>query len=192
MALATSPAVATSSTAKPTNGYVRLGGCNLPSRAPPWWLRLRISAVTAASRRRSRGGVAARSWHNCSSAKPVQASARASSGDGCRAAPAKPCLLAHPSALPRRTGHRQKRRAERPIERKRSRPRCPCAQEFPTGADLHSDQASRGLANDRSRALTSLPLSSRTRANDVALWRNCDTLPMALSYEGLVKRIAHS
>lgn len=68
-----------------------------------------------------------------------KASARASSGDGYRAAPATPCLLAHLFAPPRRTSNRQERRAGRPLGRERPQPRYPSEQEFPAGADFHSD-----------------------------------------------------
>ncbi len=53
------------------------------------------------------------------------ASAPASSGDGCRAAPAQPCPPAHPCALPRRTGNRQERRAAGRVGPRRSQPQCP-------------------------------------------------------------------
>ncbi len=96
--------------------------------------------------------------HPCghgSPSKPVQASARASSGDGYRAAPAKPCLRARPCALPRRTSPRQERRARGPIGRARSQPRCPSEQEFPrSGFPLRASAYS-----------CSTPLTSRTRAN---------------------------
>lgn len=70
-----------------------------------------------------------------------KASARASCGDGYRAARATPCLLAHPFAPPRRTSNLQERRAGRPLGRERSQPRYPSEQEFPAGADFHSDQS---------------------------------------------------
>jgi hypothetical protein len=72
--------------------------------------------------------------------RPARATGRASCGDGCRAVPAKPCPLAHPSTLPRRTDHREERRAEGRGGQERSQRHYPCRQEFPTEADLQSDQ----------------------------------------------------
>jgi hypothetical protein len=100
------------------------------------------------------------------------ASARVSSGDEFRAAPATPCLLAHPSVLPRRTGQRQERRAGEPIGRERLQPRCPSEQEFPperisTLSKRHRQQL------QHSAHLANLFSCAKLVS---ALWRNCDAL----------------
>jgi hypothetical protein len=83
----------------------------------------------------------------------LRAIARASSGDGSLAALAKPCLLAHPSWLPRRTGHRQERRAGESLGQERSQPRCPSKQEFPSDRISTPPKPLRRTRADRERAM---------------------------------------
>jgi hypothetical protein len=132
-------------------------------------LRARRARRRACQRARPQGrSVAARSWRVYTSSKPVPASGRASSGDGCRAAPATSCPLTHPSTLPRRTG--ADKTAGRTTSRTRaiaaalsmqarvSHPkRSPVRLGFPAGAQTRT-RCETGLRQESTQAVPALQL----------------------------------